>query len=89
MEQLAQATVQGLGQGALYVLLGLGFVIVYKGTRVVNFAQPALMILGAYVTSTLAVDPRAPVPDRRGCGDRRGRARRRCGRARGDAPDGR
>lgn len=60
MQQLAQATVQGLGQGALYVLLGLGFVIVYKGTRVVNFAQPALMILGAYVTSALAVDRGVP-----------------------------
>lgn len=62
MEQFAEASVRGLGQGALYALLGLGFVVVYKGTRVVNFAQPALMILGAYFTSALAVDHGLPFP---------------------------
>lgn len=56
MEELITSTVRGVGQGSLYALLGLGFVIVYKGTRVVNFAQPVLMILGAYFTSAFAVD---------------------------------
>ena len=60
MEELLTSTVRGLGQGSLYALLGLGFVIVYKGTRVVNFAQPALMILGAYFTSAFAVDHGLP-----------------------------
>jgi branched-chain amino acid transport system permease protein len=55
MEQFLSATVRGIAQGSLYALLGLGFVIVYKGTKVVNFAQPALMILGAYWTSYFAV----------------------------------
>jgi len=56
VEELITSTVRGVGQGSLYALLGLGFVIVYKSTRVVNFAQPVLMILGAYFTSAFAVD---------------------------------
>lgn len=60
MEELLESTVRGVGQGSLYALLGLGFVIVYKTTRVVNFAQPVLMILGAYFTSALAVDRGLP-----------------------------
>ena len=62
MEELLSATVRGVAQGSLYALLGLGFVIVYKGTRVVNFAQPVLMILGAYFTSAFAVDRGVPFP---------------------------
>ena len=55
MEEFLSSTVRGLAQGSLYTLLGLGFVIVYRGTGVVNFAQPALMILGAYWTSYFAL----------------------------------
>ena len=55
MEQFLSATVRGLAQGSLYTLLGLGFVIIYKGTRVVNFAQPVLMIFGAYFASYFVV----------------------------------
>lgn len=60
MEEALSAAVRGVGQGSLYALLGLGFVIVFKSTRVVNFAQPVLMILGAYFTSVLAVDQGVP-----------------------------
>jgi branched-chain amino acid transport system permease protein len=55
MEEFLSSTVRGLAQGSLYTLLGLGFVIIYKGTRVVNFAQPVLMIFGAYWTSYFVV----------------------------------
>ena len=40
--------VRGVGIGSTYALLAVGFVIIYRATDVVNFAQPALMILGAY-----------------------------------------
>ena len=60
MVELLEATTRGLGQGSLYALLGLGFVIIYKTTRVVNFAQPVLMILGAYFTSAFALDHGMP-----------------------------
>ncbi|MEX2554475.1 MAG: branched-chain amino acid ABC transporter permease [Actinomycetota bacterium] len=55
MDEFLSATVRGLAQGSLYTLLGLGFVIIYKGTRVVNFAQPVLMIFGAYFASYFVI----------------------------------
>jgi len=48
---LVASLVRGLGIGSTYALLAVGFVIIYRATEVVNFAQPALMIMGAYFTS--------------------------------------
>lgn len=45
-----QTVLSGLALGAIYALLALGFVIIYRATDVVSFAQPALMIFGAYWT---------------------------------------
>lgn len=50
-ELISSGLVRGLGIGSTYALLAVGFVIIYRATSVVNFAQPALMILGAYFTS--------------------------------------
>jgi branched-chain amino acid transport system permease protein len=44
--RFAQALTTGLGLGSIYALLALGFVIIYKATRVISFAQPALMVVG-------------------------------------------
>jgi branched-chain amino acid transport system permease protein len=60
MEEFAGAAIRGLSQGSLYALLGLGFVIVYTGTGVLSFAQPVLMILGAYLASAIGVDAGIP-----------------------------
>jgi branched-chain amino acid transport system permease protein len=46
--------VRGLAQGSLYALLAAGFVVIYRATDVVNFAQPSLMVLGAYFTAYFA-----------------------------------
>jgi branched-chain amino acid transport system permease protein len=46
MEQLIRTIISGLGQGSVYALVALGFVIIYKSTLVISFAQPALMITG-------------------------------------------
>lgn len=51
MEELLVSVLRGLGIGSTYALLAVGFVIIYRATDVVNFAQPALMILGAYYVS--------------------------------------
>ena len=53
MEEIAQLTLQGLGLGAIYALIALGFVIVYKATEVINFAHGGLMLLGTYIVFTL------------------------------------
>jgi branched-chain amino acid transport system permease protein len=42
---------RGIAQGSVYALLAAGFVVIYRATDVVNFAQPALMVLGAYFTA--------------------------------------
>jgi branched-chain amino acid transport system permease protein len=46
MINLVEAVARGLGQGSVYALLALGFVIIYKSSRVISFAQPGLMIAG-------------------------------------------
>jgi branched-chain amino acid transport system permease protein len=46
-DQLAQYLASGLVVGGIYALIGLGFVIVYSVTRIINFAQGELVMLGA------------------------------------------
>jgi branched-chain amino acid transport system permease protein len=53
---LLQSILRGLGSGSVYALLAVGFVIIYKSTRVISFAQPALMLTGAVLVSYLAVE---------------------------------
>jgi branched-chain amino acid transport system permease protein len=46
--ELLQVLIIGLGQGCVYGLLALGFVLIYKASEVINFAQGDLMMLGAF-----------------------------------------
>ena len=48
MTQFLQALTNGLALAAIYALVALGFVIIFKSTQVLNFAQPALLLLGGY-----------------------------------------
>lgn len=48
MSDFLQLLFQGLALGAIYALVALGFVIVFKATDVINFAHGELMLLGAY-----------------------------------------
>ena len=48
MTEFLQATVNGVAIGAIYALLALGFVIIYKSTQVLSFAQQGLTVLGAF-----------------------------------------
>lgn len=47
--QLAQLILSGLAQGCIYGLIALGFVLIYKATETINFAQGELMMLGAFI----------------------------------------
>jgi branched-chain amino acid transport system permease protein len=49
MNQFVTLFAGGLFLGAIYSLVALGFVVVFKATRVINFAQGSLLLLGAYV----------------------------------------
>ncbi len=55
MIQIAQLIVSGAAIGCVYALVALGFVLIYKATEVVNFAQGELMMLGAFLGYTLIV----------------------------------
>jgi len=45
--------VNGLMIGMMYALVALGFVLIYKATSVVNFAQGELVMFGGYVAAAL------------------------------------
>ncbi|HZE66443.1 MAG TPA: branched-chain amino acid ABC transporter permease [Sporichthyaceae bacterium] len=49
MSTFIQVAVNGLGKGAVYALLALGFVIIFKASGVLNFAHGSLVLLGGYV----------------------------------------
>ncbi len=48
--EFLQLLVSGLANGCVYGLIALGFVLIYKATEAVNFAQGDFMMLGAFVT---------------------------------------
>lgn len=54
MTQFLQATINGLSLAGIYALIAVGFVVIYKSTQVLSFAQPALVLTGAYFVSYLA-----------------------------------
>ena len=45
MNTFISLTVYGLSDGALLALAALGFVLIYKATRVINFAQGEFLSL--------------------------------------------
>ena len=51
--EILQLLLSGVSHGCVYGLIALGFVLVYKATEMLNFAQGELMMLGAFVAFTL------------------------------------
>ena len=51
--EVLQLLISGISQGCVYGLIALGFVLIYKATEMVNFAQGDIMMLGAFVAVTL------------------------------------
>ncbi len=60
MEFFLQLLLNGIVVGSIYSLVGLGFVVIYKSTSVLNFAQGEFLVLGAYVCLTLTVQYQVP-----------------------------
>jgi branched-chain amino acid transport system permease protein len=56
VNEFVSTLVKGLGNGSIYALLALGFVIIYKSMRVISFAQPAFMMVGATLVSYLVLE---------------------------------
>ena len=53
MSDLITYLVTGIALGSSFALVGSGFVVVHRITRVVNFAQGSLAVFGAMIASTL------------------------------------
>ncbi len=55
-----QLLVTGLVVGSVYALVALGFVLIYKSSRVINFAQGELVLVGAFVCLSLSTTYKVP-----------------------------
>jgi len=47
---VAQSVLSGIGVGAIYGLIGIGFCVIYNASGIVNFAQGAFVMLGGMLT---------------------------------------
>ena len=55
MSYFFQLVVSGIVVGSIYALSGLGFVLIYKSSRVLNIAHGQFIALGAFITYALTV----------------------------------
>lgn len=54
LERFLTTLAGGISRGAIYALLALGFVIIFKATQVVNFAHGSIAAVGAFITAAFA-----------------------------------
>lgn len=53
MTDFLQVLVVGIGDGAVYAMLGLGLVVIYRSTGLLNFAQGELAMFSAFIVWTI------------------------------------
>jgi branched-chain amino acid transport system permease protein len=56
MTTFLQLTFAGLALGSVYALVALGFTIVFKASRIINFAQGEMLAFGAFFVSWLVIN---------------------------------
>ena len=61
MLDFVQQLVSGIALGCVYGLIALGFVLVYKATEAINFAQGEFIMLAGYIAATLLAAKGMPV----------------------------
>lgn len=61
MINIIEVLLTGVAVGGVYALLALGFVIIYKSSKVFNFAVGQLLTTGAYVFMILIVNLKLPI----------------------------
>jgi branched-subunit amino acid ABC-type transport system permease component len=57
MITVVEAVLEGLGRGSVYALIAIGFVIIFKSSHVISFAQPGFMIAGVVLITYLVQAP--------------------------------
>ncbi|MFK7919998.1 MAG: hypothetical protein AB8G14_18125, partial [Ilumatobacter sp.] len=60
-ELVIQTLTKAVGLGSTYAIVALGFVLIFKGTQVVNFAQGTLAMAGALFVSFAVNDGNIPL----------------------------
>ncbi|MEA3348913.1 MAG: branched-chain amino acid ABC transporter permease [Pseudomonadota bacterium] len=60
MDFFLQLLVSGIVVGSIYALVALGFVLIYKATGVINFAQGEFLMVGAYVCLAMVAQLHIP-----------------------------
>lgn len=60
MQFFLQTLIGGIGLGAIYVLVALGFSLVYRTMGLVNFAHGDILMVGAYLAATFFVSSKLP-----------------------------
>lgn len=61
MDRFVTLFVTGVAQGAVIAIVALGFLLIYKATGVVNFAQGELVTLGTYIAVWASVERELPL----------------------------
>lgn len=60
MADFFQFLISGIAVGSIYALAALGFVLIYKSSRVINFANGQVIAIGAFIAYALAVWAKLP-----------------------------
>jgi len=61
MSYFFQLVVSGVVVGSIYSLAALGFVLIYKSSRVINFAHGQIIAVGCFITYSLTVWAHVPI----------------------------
>lgn len=54
MSEFGQLMVQGISTGSIYALIAVAFAVVYQTSRVLNFSQGGMLLMGTYLTAAMA-----------------------------------
>ncbi|MFC1823841.1 branched-chain amino acid ABC transporter permease [Thermodesulfobacteriota bacterium] len=60
MEKILEILFNGISMGAIYALIALGFVLIFKSTGVLNFAHGELCMIGAFICYQFATLLKVP-----------------------------
>ena len=60
--QILQYFFSGIANGSVYILIALGFNIIYNATGIINFAQGEFAVLGGFIMYTATVKFKIPLP---------------------------
>ena len=61
VDKLVSLLILGILQGAIYAMIGLGMVIIYKSSKILNLTHGSIIMLVGYITLTLTVSQGLPI----------------------------